>query len=110
MGAYRIRILIGFYSFKGKYFEKQNVGSYTEFEKIRKMCRKPLFNFNEANLLLTKGNIIKQTTRSQGSRHICENDVKVTKSDTSPILSSLISTVLSLVLWIGVFAFLFRRL
>ena len=98
-------------------FEKTEIVEvpYTEFEKMvqEKSVQEAIINFNEAEFAFTdqKGNIYKtDNPRSQGFKaYLLKNDVKVTeKSDTSPILSSLISTVLSLVLWVGVFAFLFR--
>ena len=98
-------------------FEKTEIVevSYTEFEKMvqEKSVQEAIINFNEAEFAFTdqKGNIYKtDNPRSQGFKaYLLKNDVKVTeKSDASPILSSLISTVLSLVLWVGVFAFLFR--
>lgn len=98
-------------------FEKTEIVEipYTEFEKMvqEKSVQEAIINFNEAEFAFTdqKGNIYKtDNPRSQGFKaYLLKNDVKVTeKSDTSPVLSSLISTVLSLVLWVGVFAFLFR--
>lgn len=98
-------------------FEKTEIVEvpYTEFEKMvqEKSVQEAIINFNEAKFVFTdqKGNIYKtDNPRSQGFKaYLLKNDVKVTeKSDASPVLSSLISTVLSLVLWIGVFAFLFR--
>lgn len=98
-------------------FEKTEIVEvpYTEFEKMvqEKSVQEAIINFNEAKFAFTdqKGNIYKtDNPRSQGFKaYLLKNDVKVTeKSDASPVLSSLISTVLSLVLWIGVFAFLFR--
>jgi cell division protease FtsH len=88
---------------------------YTQFEQMveNKEVQKVSINFNEAKFAFTdtKGNIyLTDNPRSEGFKaYMLKNDIKVVeKSGSNPIWASLFSTVLSLLLWIGVISFLFR--
>lgn len=89
--------------------------SYTEFQQMveKNEVQKVSINFNEAKFSFsdTKGNLYStDNPRSEGFKeYLLKNDIKVAeKTSSSPFWTSLLSTVLSLVLWIAVFSFLFK--
>lgn len=88
---------------------------YTRFEQMveNKEVQKVSINFNDPRFVFSdiKGNIyLTDNPRSEGFKaYLLKNNVEVVeKANTSPIWTSLFSTILSLLLWVGVISFLFR--
>lgn len=89
--------------------------SYTQFEQMveNKAVQKVSINFNNAKFAFadTKGNLyLTDNPRSEGFKaYLLKNNIEVIeKAGNSPIWTSLISTVLSLLLWVGVILFVFK--
>lgn len=89
--------------------------SYNQFEEMveKGELQEVTINFLDAKFSFTdkKGNLYTtDNPRSETFKtYLLKNDIKVVeKTSSSPVWTSLLSTVLSLALWIGVFAFLFR--
>jgi len=88
---------------------------YTQFEQMveNKAVQKVSINFNNAKFAFTdtKGNLyLTDNPRSEGFKaYLLKNNIKVVeKAENSHIWTSLISTVLSLLLWVGVISFIFK--
>lgn len=88
---------------------------YTQFEEMvnNGEIQQVTINFEESKFFFTdiKGNMyLTDNPRSEGFKaYLLKHNIKVIeKSGANPIWASLLSTVVSLLLWVGVFAFLFK--